>query len=240
LPLLPVTIAPAIALRLALPNAIINPVIPWIYFRDSSTMRSSAGSVTHCLDQVKDGDPAAIQQIWERYFARMVGLVRGKLRTTPRLAAYEEDVALSAFDSFFRAVKHGRFPKLHDRDDVWQILVILAIRKVYKLIRGERRKKRGGDKVLNAGDWLGMDAQEADTLLGVISREPTPQEAVEVAEECERLLDQLQDPKLCQIALWKLEGYTNEAIARRLGCVLRTVERKLQAIRDIWEKENRT
>src|SRR5271167_100732 len=125
-------------------------------------MHSSAGSVTSCLNQVKDGDPAAIQQLWERYFERMVGLARGKLRTTPRLAAYEEDVALSAFDSFFRAVQHGRFPKLHDRDDLWQILVFLASRKSHKLIRTERRKKRGGGNVLNAGEWLGMDRQEEE------------------------------------------------------------------------------
>ena len=79
-----------------------------------------------------------------------------------------------------------------------------------------------------------------ELLLELVNREPTPDEAVEVAEECERLLNQLKDPKLRQVALWKLEGYTNEEIAKSLGCVLRTVERKLQAIREIWEKEKRT
>ena len=76
--------------------------------------------------------------------------------------------------------------------------------------------------------------------LELVNREPTPDEAFEVAEECERLLNQLKDPILRQLALWKLEGYTNEEIAKILGCVPRTVERKLRAIRDIWEKEKRT
>ena len=43
----------------------------------------------------------------------------------------------------------------------------------------------------------------------------------------------LTDPGLRQIALWKLEGYTNPEIAERLECTLRTVERKLD--RAYWE-----
>jgi DNA-directed RNA polymerase specialized sigma24 family protein len=31
-----------------------------------------------------------------------------------------------------------------------------------------------------------------------------------------------------------VEGYTNEEIAGRLGCVVRSVERKLQRIRILW------
>jgi DNA-directed RNA polymerase specialized sigma24 family protein len=41
------------------------------------------------------------------------------------------------------------------------------------------------------------------------------------------------------VASWKLEGYTDEEIAARLGCVTRTVERKLARIRSIWAREMR-
>jgi hypothetical protein len=34
-----------------------------------------------------------------------------------------------------------------------------------------------------------------------------------------------------------MEGYTVEEIAVRQGCVARTVKRKLQLIRSIWERE---
>ena len=42
---------------------------------------------------------------------------------------------------------------------------------------------------------------------------------------------------LQQVALWKLEGYTNEEIAgpSMLDCAPRTVERKLAVIRRTWE-----
>ena len=46
----------------------------------------------------------------------------------------------------------------------------------------------------------------------------------------------LKDPGLRQIALWKLEGYTNPEIAAKLDCTVRTVERKLERIRAYWEK----
>jgi hypothetical protein len=31
-----------------------------------------------------------------------------------------------------------------------------------------------------------------------------------------------------------MEGYSNREISERVGCALRSVERKLQLIRDIW------
>jgi hypothetical protein len=53
-------------------------------------------------------------------------LARARLRNTPRRIADEEDVAPSAFDSFCRAARAGRFPRLDDRHDLWQILVLIA------------------------------------------------------------------------------------------------------------------
>ena len=47
----------------------------------------------------------------------------------------------------------------------------------------------------------------------------------------------LEDDGLRQIAVWKMEGYENDEIARRLGCGVRTVERKLGVIRAIWQAD---
>ena len=58
-----------------------------------------------------------------------------------------------------------------------------------------------------------------------------------MAEEFRRLLESLGEDELRSIALWKLEGYTNEEIASKLGCIRLTVQRKLRLIRDIWAKE---
>ena len=110
---------------------------------------SSSGSVTHWINLLKGGDAAAVQRLWEAYFPRLVGLARKKLREAPRRAADEEDVALSAFDSFCRAAGQDRFPQLHDRLDLWQLLVLLTARKASDLAQHERRQKRGGGAVLD-------------------------------------------------------------------------------------------
>ena len=47
-------------------------------------------------------------------------------------------------------------------------------------------------------------------------------------------MDQLGDSSLQRVATFKLEGYTNEEIADRLGCATSTVERKLALIRHKW------
>src|SRR5690349_9477098 len=102
-------------------------------------MMPSDGSITRCIRLIKDGDRAAAQPLWDAYFFRLVGLARARLRNTPRRAADEEDVALSAFDSFCRRAEAGQFPRLHDRDDLWQLLFVLTVRKAVDLARHEGR-----------------------------------------------------------------------------------------------------
>ncbi len=198
-------------------------------------MPSADGSVTRWLGQLQAGDSAAAQQLWERYFRRLVGLARKRLQGTPRRAADEEDVALSAFDSFCRGAEQGRFPDLADRDGLWRLLVMMTTRKAMLLRRDEGRQKRGGG-VHFAGD-APADPDEESELGQILSREPTPEFAAQVSEECERLLRRLDDEELKTVALWRMEGYTVEEIAARLGCVVRTVKRKLRDIRDTWEEE---
>ena len=200
---------------------------------------STAGSVTYWIEQLKAGERAAVQRLWEGYFRRLVGLVRAKLRSAPRsLAADEEDVALSAFDSFCRSAEQGRFPRLEDRDDLWQVLVVLTVRKAANLAKHEARKKRGGGRVRHASALPGgEDSGDGALFADLIGHEPDPALAAQVAEECRRLLDRLGDPDLRAVALEKLEGHTNDEIAATLGRSTGTVERKLGLIRAIWADE---
>jgi len=61
--------------------------------------------------------------------------------------------------------------------------------------------------------------------------------AVEEVEQCQRLLRTLNDPELEAVALARMEGYSVEEIAQKLGYVARSVKRKLHLIRDIWQDE---
>src|SRR5262245_19519036 len=169
------------------------------------------GSVTQWLGQAQAGDPAAAQQLWERYFGRLVALARVKLQGAQRGMADEEDVALSAFDSFYRGAQQGRFPQLNDRDNLWRLLVVITARKAANLKRDAGRQKRGGRAEAEAAP------REPDAELeAVLSHEPSPEFAAQVAEECQRLLSGLGDELLRTVALAKMEGYTNEEIAQQL------------------------
>jgi DNA-directed RNA polymerase specialized sigma24 family protein len=199
---------------------------------------STVSSVTQWVCQLQAGDRAAAQKLWERYFQQLVRLARRKLRGTPRQAADEEDVALSAFDSFYRAAEAGRFPRLSDRDDLWQLLIIITDRKAADLAQHVRRQKRDYRKERPEGERPNLDsAGDQPGQAEFTSREPDPGFAAEVAEECRRLLGLLPDMELRTVALRKMEGYTSEEIAEDLGRSLATVERRLALIRGIWKKE---
>jgi RNA polymerase sigma factor (sigma-70 family) len=197
------------------------------------------GSVTHWIGQLKAGDEAAAQAVWERFFRRLVGLARKKLHGTPRPARDEEDLALSVFDSVFRGAAQGRFPQLQDRNDLWQLLVAVTAHKVIDLLRHERRQKRGGGAVQEAPalSEASSSSGQGSTIERLIDSEASPEFAAQMAEECRRLLASLPDAQLRGVAQWKMEGFTSEEIAAKLGCAPRTVERKLRLIRGIWKKE---
>jgi len=196
------------------------------------------GSVTHWLGALKGGDAAAAQRLWERYFDRLVRLARAKLGAMPRGAADEEDVALSAFHTFCQGAARGRFPRLDDRDNLWRLLVTITARKALNQVRRQARQKRGGGRVLvGSAQAGGEDDTDGAGLEQVVGQEPTPQFAAMVADECRRLLVALDDEMLRQVALLRMEGYSDEEIAARVDCSLRTVSRKLALVRKAWLRE---
>jgi DNA-directed RNA polymerase specialized sigma24 family protein len=182
-------------------------------------------SVSHWLTMVQAGDPRGAQKLWERYYQQMVRLARTRLRGAAPGLADEEDVALSAFASFCRHAERGRYPKLADRDDLWRLLVLITARKTHHLLRDANRLKRGGE-------WLQEDVN-VEQLIGAA---PTPEFAAQCADECRALFDRLGDSELVRIAIAKMEGHTNEEIAQLCDRAPRTIERKLQLIRKIWER----
>lgn len=199
---------------------------------------SSEGSVTRWVTALKAGDAAAAQPLWERYHRQLVALARQKLQMARRGEADEEDVVQNAFHSFFQGVARGRFPQLHDRDNLWRLLVVIAARKSLDQLARQHAKRRGGgttggESRISSGkhDW------DETAIEQIVGDEPTPEFAAQVAEEYQRLLDRLGDETLRRVAVWKMEGLTTDEIAERLDCSRRTVARKLETIRIIWSEE---
>jgi RNA polymerase sigma factor (sigma-70 family) len=195
-------------------------------------------SVTHWIEQLKAGDERVAQhELWDRYFRRLVALARKKLHYLPQRAEDEEDVALSAMDSFFQGARRGQFPQLRDRTNLWPLLVTITARKAMNQLRKQRRQKRGGGQIRGESAFAhDPDREHVPNLGQVVGDEPTPEFALQTTEQCQRLLSLLTD-QLRAIAGLKLQGYSNAEIAERLGVVERTVERKLKLIRQQWSHE---
>ena len=179
-------------------------------------------TVSQWLFQLKRGNDQAVEELWDRYQCRQMGLARKFLGDAPRGAADEEDVALSAFNSFCIRAAEGKFPQLEDRDDLWKILATITVRKASRLARRERRRK-GTD----AGP--SMDDFSDDS--------PSPEFSAISKQEIKRLFDLLDDDLLRLVAYCKLEGETNSQIAELIGKSIPTVERKLRTIRQLWSAE---
>jgi RNA polymerase sigma factor (sigma-70 family) len=196
---------------------------------------SQDGSITAWLDSLQAGHQEAAERLWGRFAGRLIALARARLRGGPRRATDEEDAVLSAFASFCRGAAEGRYPEVHDRSNLWNLLVAITLRKVSDQILHETRRKRGAGAVRCEADLV-VD-REASPLESLMAREPTPALAAELTEQFHRLLELLGSPELRAIALLKMEGYTNDEIASRLDCVRSTVQRKLNLIRSRWELE---
>jgi DNA-directed RNA polymerase specialized sigma24 family protein len=179
-------------------------------------------SITQLIRAAQGDRASAAGPLLAAYFDRLVQLAHRRLKGLPGMAAYDEDVALRSFHSVYQRIRDPARP-LHvaGREDLWRLLAARTILRAIDLVRRYR-----------PGEALRPDAVEQ-----LLTREPTPEEAAEMGDECRRLLGLLDEPQLQQIALWKVEGYTNEEIAAKLDCVTRTVERKVSRIRLLWKNE---
>jgi RNA polymerase sigma factor (sigma-70 family) len=182
----------------------------------------SGQSITRLIRAAQKDRDSAVSPLLAAYFDRLVQLARQRLANLPGMAGYDEDLALRSFYSVYQRVRDPARPlQLNGRDDLWRLLATRTISRAIDLVRRFRPGEVPGE-------------HDIEQLL---AREPRPEEAAEMADECRRLLNLLDEPELRLIALLKVEGYTNEEIAARLDCVPRTIERKVRRIRVLWKHE---
>ncbi|RMF39537.1 MAG: hypothetical protein D6753_13600 [Planctomycetota bacterium] len=194
------------------------------------------GSVSQWVELVKTEDHSlAAQRLYERYVAALLRATRNLARGMPRSFIDEEDLVQEAFGHFFAGIRRQRFPRLNDRDDVWQILIMLAHRRAVEACRYLRAQRRTTARVECTAGTNRCDGHSRE-IHSVVSRESSPYILAELADEVQFRLDQLNDPQLRRLALMKIHGHTHLEIAERLDCSVRTVERKIRVIKKIWSR----
>ena len=169
----------------------------------------------------------AAEKLWDRISPRVHDLSRRLLQrfNLPTMLD-EDDVAISVFASLCSGLHSRQFPELRDSDGLWKLLVLMTVRKVNDHAKTHRAIKRGAGQVL-------QDQQE-NGLSQLLDDRPEPSYEAMMNEQCRALLKALNDPVLEMLVLLKMEGYTNEEIAERLGYRRRTIQRMLNLVRDAW------
>ena len=188
------------------------------------TSQPEPGSVSLLLDLLQNMDPSAAEQLWQRFVPRLLGLARRTLANHPRLNGFADDVVQSAFASFFQRAQAGQF-SCEDREDLWNLLAVMTVRKARMAIRQENAEKRGGGQVVN----------EAGSSTSPLEAVAASQLGPEFDLHAEELLAGLPE-ELRTVAVLRLMGHTNPEIARQLDWTVRKVERKLQLIRLRWQE----
>jgi RNA polymerase sigma factor (sigma-70 family) len=180
-------------------------------------------SVTMWISRLKDSHrEQAAERLWNRYLERLLQVARHKLGPGPKTTADEEDVAVTAFAEMLSGVRDDRFSQLNDRNDLWQVLIMLTERKAISQRRAEWAQKRGGSE------------PKQELPIDLEGPEPSPELAAELAEQFQQRLEELPDELERAVAIKRMQGFSNAEIAEALDVGVRTVERKLSLIRRTW------
>lgn len=188
------------------------------------------GSVTCYMNQLRDGNREGTDELWRRFYCRLVRLAHNRMNAKFRRATGEEDVAAIAITECFRSLEEGRFPELRDRDDLWSRLAQITERRALNEIRRQTSQKAGGGEVLGESVFLHADNKMVPGINGIPGKEPTPEYADQLGITVTDLLSGL-DEQLRDIAIQKMQGHTNREISERVGVSIATVERKLALLR---------
>ena len=172
------------------------------------------------------------EEIWNRYFQRLLSFAKVQMKGMPKVTSDEEDITLSVLKSVCLSLRNeaSHFGRNEDGSDLWGLLVLICKRKIANLYAYQNRLKRDVSKSESLNDSPGL-------LNEIQSREIRPEFLAEFNERVELLFSSLEKDMLKEVAMSKVQGYTNEEIAQRLGCSLSTIERKLRLIREIWSRE---
>lgn len=198
----------------------------------------SIGDVSGSFRDLKQGRMDALDLLWKEYFSRLVAAAEARLGTMPKRMCDGEDIAIGVFQALCQGAVRGRFEEYVDRDDLWRLLLCITRQKIIDHVRRENTHKRGGGQVRGESAFLGVvdgDAQRG--IEQVTGSVPTPEFLTSVEEEHSLLIGMLPDDATKSVAAMRFSGFSNEEIAAQLQLSVRSVERKLARIRELWARE---
>ena len=172
-----------------------------------------------------DADPALTL---ERFSRRLIGLARLHLGGRLRQKVDPEDVVQSAYKSFL--FRYGEKCISMDAEEaLWGLLTLITIRKCADRARYFKAACRDLHREAGAA---GCNSSWHDAP----GREPTPDEAVALAETVEGLLAGFAGDERAVVEL-SLQGYSTQEISQQLGRAERSVRRVRERVRKHLEQQ---
>ncbi len=175
------------------------------------------------ISAYRQGDEDAASALFERYYGRLLELIRRQLGWKLREVEGSTDVAQSVLRSFFSQIRQNHV-EIGPDNSLWPLLVTIALNKVRN--RGKFWQRECRDPSRN----LSLDAGEDPLEQG-----PSPQDVAAVKELVDRLLEPFSDRRRKIIELI-LEGRPVGEIAAEVGTTERTVYNTRKAAGKILEQ----
>lgn len=172
------------------------------------------------IDRFRNGEQDAATQLYLRYSARLQSWASAQTSTAYKSRFDEEDVVQSVFRTLFRRVSEGLYD-VPPGEELWQLLLVIALNKIRKLANFHRAQKR------DIGKTQGSDALE----LVRFSNRSADENALHVLQN---VLDELfgdMNETHRRVVELRIEGHKTDDIAERTGRSSRTIERVLQSFR---------
>ena len=202
---------------------------------DSSKEHGSITQAIHNLDGDENQQEIAIEILWSRFFERLCRLANTRIPVQHKKAIDPEDIASRVFYKLIENIKQNRYQAIKGRDNFWALLTTYAVRNVISRSRFEDAQKRGpgqNKRVLNEQELESVGI--GNLTYFVESHDESDFDCLDSA--LQHLLDLLPSQAYKDIVLAKMDGMPVDLIALKFNCSTRTVQRRLETARALWEK----
>lgn len=175
------------------------------------------------VDLSRSGDEQAALQLFQDYADRLLALARRRMSLSLASRVDPEDIVQSVFRTFFQRLKNGQFT-LEEPDDLCKLLMRITVHKTLRQVAYHQAAKR------DLRQEAGRDHSVHEEMLAVLDREPSADVAIAFLEQLDYFLNRLK-PLERQILEMRMQGDSNEEIARKLGLYDRKVRRVVEQLR---------
>jgi RNA polymerase sigma-70 factor (ECF subfamily) len=185
-------------------------------------MSDAQAEFARLMQRVRDGDPQAAHEVFERYSEAIRRVVRRYLHQRLRAQYDSIDILQTVWASFFQVP-----PERYTFETPEALIAFLSQMAHHKAINVFRRRMMAAKNNLNR--QVSLDEPTRDLDKGPPARQPTPSQLAIAEEHWERIV-RGQPPRVRQVLEMLRVGHTKREVADRFGLHPKTIQRLLDKL----------